>query len=532
MDSETAPGGSWWREGVFYEIYPRSFQDSDGNGIGDLAGITARLDHLGGAPSSLGVDAIWITPFYPSPGRDYGYDVSDYCGVDPLFGTLAEFDALVAAAHARGIRVLVDLVPNHTSDQHPWFVDARSSRQSTKRDWYVWGDPRPNGRPPNNWKSAFRRVGGAWTFDPATAQYYLHHFMREQPDLNWWNPAVREAVHEVMRFWLERGVDGFRIDVAHGIVHDALLRDNRFVWLRRGGRYAHRWDWDRPEVHEVHRGFRRLLDSYGDRVAVGEIDLALPAIARYYGTGGDELHLGLNLHFNRIPWSARGFRRAVEEFDRVLPRDGWPNYGLSNHDRPRHASRFDDGKGAGTARARVAAMMLLTLRGTPFLYYGEELGMMDVPVPPELATDVAGRDPCRTPMQWDGTTNAGFTTGRPWLPVAADAARVNVVAQRDDPSSMLSLYRRLIGARRASPALRRGRYIAMRAPADCFAYRRETSDERVLVALNFSGRPRRLALGAGRADLLCSTDVARHGTRVEGELALGPLEGITVRLRA
>jgi alpha-glucosidase len=526
--------GDWWRHGVVYQIYPRSFQDSNGDGVGDLAGIRSRLDHLAGSPHSLGIDAIWLSPFYPSPMADYGYDVSDYCDVHPMFGTIADFDGLVADAHARGIRVLIDLVPNHTSEQHPWFIEARSSRENPKRDWYVWGDPRPRGRPPNNWRSAFKRVGSAWSFDERTGQYYLHHFLPQQPDLNWWNPQVREAIEGVLRFWLDRGVDGFRIDVAHGIIKDQQLRDNRFVWLRRH-RYGGRWDWDRPEVHEVHRSFRRILDSYGDRMAAGEIDLDLPRLVRYYGTAADELHLGLNLDFNKIPWDPGRFGAAVDQMERLVPADAWPNYALSNHDRSRHATRFDDGTGIGRVRARVAALMLLTLRGTPFLYYGEEIGMSDVPIPRELATDIDGRDPCRTPMQWDGSPNAGFTTGRPWLPLAADVAGSNVDAQREDPASMLSLYREIIAERRRSPALHAGRYRALRrAPRGVLAYLRETKDEAVLVALNFDRRAKMLNDPAlpDRGELAVGTDPGRaRGDLRLRPLELAPTEGLLVRLR-
>jgi alpha-glucosidase len=520
----------WWRAAVFYEIYPRSFQDSTGDGIGDLRGINARLDHL----AWLGIDAIWIAPFYRSPMRDYGYDISDHTDVDPAFGVLADADELLAAARARGIRVIVDYVPNHTSDQHPWFIESRSARTSAKRDWYVWSDPRRDGSPPNNWRSAFPRVGRAWTFDRATEQYYLHHFLPEQPDLNWWNPAVRVAMEEVLRFWLDRGVDGFRIDVAHGLIHDPKLRGNRFRWLRRSSRYANTWDWDRPEVHEVHRGFRTVLDAYRDRVAVGEVDMPLSRLARYYGGGEDELHLALNLPFNKLPYRAAAFAGAVRELERVLPPGAWPNYGLSNHDRSRHATRFAGGSAElGQSRSRAAALMLLTLRGTPFLYYGEELGMTDVPEANAVGGDVDLRDACRTPMQWDATRNAGFTTGRPWLPLARDAVTRNVAAQRDDPASMLSLYRSLIAVRRKTPALLHGDYRPLRAPPDVFAYERATGEERMVVAINFGTRRRRVALGRAEAagELVISTDHTRAGGRLRlADLTLAANEGVLVRI--
>ena len=326
---------SWWREGVFYQIYPRSFQDSNGDGIGDLPGITARLDHLNGREDSLGIDAIWLSPFYRSPMADFGYDVSDYRDVDPTFGTLADFDRLLSEAHRRGIRVIVDLVPNHTSDQHPWFSEARASRANAKRDWYVWADPNRRGGPPNNWIAIFGERRSAWTLDPATGQYYMHHFLPEQPDLNWWNEDVRRAIDDVMRFWLDRGVDGFRVDVAHGLVKDELLRNNPRLFARR----RRKRNWDLDEVHEIHRRWRRVLDEYPDRMAVGEVTTdSLARLVNYYGQD-DELHMPFNFHFLGQPWDPDRFREVVERWERLLPAHAWPDYTLSNHDRPRAASR-------------------------------------------------------------------------------------------------------------------------------------------------------------------------------------------------
>jgi alpha-glucosidase len=513
--------GSWWREGVFYQIYPRSFQDSNGDGIGDLAGVTRRLDHLNdGTPRSLGIQAIWLSPFYRSPMADFGYDVSDYRDVDPIFGTLDDFDRLLDEAHRRGIRVLVDLVPNHTSDQHPWFVESRSSRDNPKRDWYVWADPRRGG-PPNNWRAVFGSAEkrAAWTLDPATGQYYLHHFLPQQPDLNWWNEEVRRAIDDVMRFWLDRGVDGFRIDVAHSLVKDQRLRDNPRLFPKR--RPRHNWELD--EVHEIHRRWRRLLDEYPDRMAVGEVSSRkLSNLVKYYGKG-DELHMPFNFNFLRQPWSAERFRGIVEEWERLLPENAWPDWTLSNHDRSRAATRY------GLHRARVAALMLLTLRGTPFIYYGEEIGMTDVPIPPDRIVDVDGRDPERTPMQWDSTPNAGFTSGRPWLPMAADAQRVNVAAQRDDPMSLLSFYRRVISLRQSSPALRAGSYRTLRAPRGVFAYAREVAGERFVIALNFLGRSQRMPL-VDDALVVLSTSGDRAEERVRGSFEIGPDEGVIARL--
>ena len=513
--------GSWWREGVFYQIYPRSFQDANGDGIGDLAGITRRLDHLNdGTPASLGIDAIWISPFYRSPMADFGYDVSDYQDVDPIFGTLADFDLLLEEAHRRGIRVLVDLVPNHTSDRHPWFVESRSSRDNPKRNWYVWADPRRGG-PPNNWRAVFGAAEkrSAWTLDRVTGQYYLHHFLPQQPDLNWWNEDVRRAMDDVMRFWLDRGVDGFRIDVAHSLVKDQQLRNNPRLFAKRRPRH----NWELEEVHDIHRRWRRVLDEYDDRMAVGEVSSRkLSNLVRYYGND-DELQMPFNFNFLRQPWSAERFRGIVEEWERLLPPHAWPDYTLSNHDRSRAASRY------GPQRARVAALMLLTLRGTPFIYYGEEIGMTDVDVPPERVVDVDGRDPERTPMQWDSTPNAGFTTGSPWLPLAADAQRVNVAAQRDDSGSMFSFYRRLIQLRRGSRALRAGKYRALPAPRGVFAYLREGEGERMVVALNFDDRPKRVAVPVS-ADVAISTAGERAHEKLRGSFELGRDEGLVARL--
>lgn len=549
-------GADWWREGVLYQIYPRSFQDSDGDGIGDLRGIIARLDHLNGRDDSLGVDGIWISPFYPSPMADFGYDVMDHCDVDPVFGTLDDFDELLAAAHERAIRLIIDLVPTHTSDRHPWFLESRSSRANPKRDWYVWADPKPGGAPPNNWRSAFwQRQASAWTLDPTSGQYYLHSFLPEQPDLNWWNPEVRQAFDGILRFWLDRGVDGFRIDVAHAMAHDPELRDNP-DWGLAPGELLTSWtdedaprDQDLPEVHEILRGFRRTLDEYDARVAVGEVYLLDPRrLVGYYGEHEDELHLAFNFSFLRAPWAASAFRAEVKTFERLLPTGAWPDYTLSNHDHPRHVSRYapDGDLAHGRRRARLAALMLLTLRGTPFLYYGEEIGMADAPIPLNRVVDVDGRDPERTPMQWDDGPAGGFTTGKPWLPVSPEATTVNAAAQREDPASMLSLYRRLIGLRRESGALRRGSYRPLDGmPRDVFGYVRAEGDERWLVALNFGSQPVVLdTIGVAEGDtadgatrspatgtLRLSTDPEREvGVPVGRDVLLAADEGVLVAL--
>ena len=535
----------WWREAVFYEIYVRSFQDSNGDGVGDLAGIIQRLDYLNdGTPASLGIDAIWLTPINPSPMFDCGYDVSDYRDVDPVFGSLADLDQLLVEAHRRDIRVIMDLVPNHTSHLHAWFQASRRSHHDPQRDWYIWRDPRPDGGPPNNWVSAFG--GPAWTFDQTTGQYYLHSFLAEQPDLNYCNPEVARAMEDTIRFWLDRGVDGFRVDVIHKLMKDAALRDNppppadAEHPLKHYFGQEHRYDDDQPEVHALLRTWRRLLDAYGGRTMVGEVYLFdLERVAAYHGNGDDELPLAFNFGFLWSPWSAAAFREQVDRMQALLPPAAQPTYVLSSHDAPRYRTRFDDPVW-GTQRARVAAMMLLTLRGTPFLYYGEEIGMADGVVPVERICDPVGkrfpalnRDPERTPMQWNAAPNAGFTTAADsWLPVGSDFATLNVAEQFDDPRSHLSFYRRLIWFRKRATALRRGSYRPVDGPADTFVFWRESAEQRLLVALNFASEPRAIELqGVRNARVEISTDCDRASGPLEGgALQLGPVEGVIVSL--
>jgi alpha-glucosidase len=532
----------WWRHAVFYEIYVRSFQDSNGDGVGDLNGITERLDYLNdGTAHSLGVDALWLTPINPSPMYDFGYDVSDYCAVDPLFGALGDLDRLIAEAHRRDIRIILDLVPNHTSHQHAWFVESRSARTSSKRDWYVWRDPAPGGGPPNNWVSSFG--GPAWTLDPATGQYYLHSFLAEQPDLNYRNPAVAAAIEDVIRFWLERGVDGFRVDVIHKMIKDAELRDNPpcdpddVHPVRDYFGQQHVYDHDRPEVHDVIRAWRRILDSYGDRMMVGEVYLLDPGcVAPYYGAALDELQLAFNFSFLWSPWDAAAFRARVDEIEALLPAGAQPTYVLSSHDAPRHRSRFDGTFGAD--RARVAALMLLTLRGTPFLYYGEEIGMCDGDIPPDRICDPVGkrfpslgRDPARTPMHWDHSPGAGFSRAAdPWLPLAADHVRVNVAQQSGDPASLLSWYRRAIWHRKSSPALLEGAYRPLESPADTFVYLREHASQCLLVALNFGSERRAIALPTGRRGALVLSTVPDRDAAEGVSFEIAGNEGIIVAI--
>ena len=527
----------WWRDGVVYQIYPRSFMAASGDGVGDLEGIRRRLDHL----AWLGVDAIWLSPFYPSPMADFGYDVAEYCEVDPLFGTLADFDRLLADAHAREIRVVLDWVPNHTSDRHPWFVESRASRTSGKRDWYVWADPKADGAPPNNWFSLFG--GSAWELDPGSGQYYLRSFLKEQADLNWRNPELVRAMHDVLRFWLERGVDGFRTDVGHRILKDPQLRDNPVnpdvPEKYRDGfiGHLHLHDENHPDVHPTFRAIRQLLDAYGERMMVGEIGLSDPAeLARYLGRG-DQLHLAFYFPFLHSTWDAAAFRGQVERFEAACPREGWPTWVLSNHDVPRHASRYDHPK-LGDARARVAAMMLLTLRGTPFLYYGEEIGMRNLSIPIDCMQDPLGRtlhpklcrDGERTPMCWDASPGAGFSSAEPWLPAGPQPAGTDVESQRADRGSLLWLYKDLLALRRESPALQRGSYRSLDTPEGVFAYEREAAGEVVRVALNLSESPRKLELGGTAARSLFHTRPGRTPASKGREIELGPCEGLVLAL--
>ena len=457
----------WWETAVVYQIYPRSFCDTSGNGVGDLEGICRHLDHL----SWLGVDAVWLSPFYPSPMADFGYDVSDYCDVDPLFGSLEDFDRLVAEAHRRNLKVLIDWVPNHTSDQHPWFLASRSSASNPQRDWYWWRDDRPNdaggsgppgseGRLPNNWRAAFPGVGltdlpPAWTWDASTGQWYLHLFLAQQPDLNWMTPDVRVAMTDVLRFWLARGVDGFRIDVVHGLGKDPALPDlpPELARIPVSGMN------DQPETHPILAALRRALDGWPDppaRLMVGEVFLPEPSqVITYYGTAEEpELHLAFNFKPLFTRWDAAAWQRRIDEVENLFkPRDAWPTWVLSNHDRPRHRTRY-----GSEARARAAAVLLLTLRGTPFLYAGEELGLEDADVPLGRRLDPGGRDGCRAPIPWDDSPAHGWAGGpEAWLPwpPEADAGRT-MAEERDRPDSVLHLYRGLLALRRHSEALRHG----------------------------------------------------------------------------
>ncbi len=535
---------SWWQKGIIYQIYPRSYQDSNGDGIGDLAGIHQRLDYI----QSLNVDAVWLSPIYPSPMHDFGYDVADYCGVNPIFGSMDDLDALLEDIHARGLKLILDLVPNHSSDEHRWFVESRSSRDNPKRDWYIWRDPAPDGGPPNNWVSFFG--GPAWTYDERTGQYYLHQFVKQQPELNYRHPEVLPAMLDNMRFWLDKGVDGFRVDVIWLMLKDEQLRDEPLNPDWDGthpiGKLQHIYTQNLPGVHDLIKEMRSVLDEYDDRMMVGEIYLPNEDLVKYYGArradgSFDECHLPFNFQLLSVDWDAQTVRDAVDAYEAALPQGAWPNWVLGNHDRHRVASRL------GQAQARVANMLLMTLRGTPTNYYGEEIGMENVPIPPEFIQDppavnqpeiahIVGRDPERTPMQWDTSPHAGFAVAGvvPWLPLAGDYQTRNVQQQEEDPASMLSLYRALTGLRRSEPALAVGDYASVdTGAADVFAYRRTAPGaDSFLIVLNFGEQPHTLNLSgiAAQAALVVATGMSRSGTTPLAKLELGANEGLVFRL--
>jgi alpha-glucosidase len=496
----------WWRSAVVYQIYPRSFADSDGDGVGDLNGIRRRLDHL----AWLGVDAVWLSPIFPSPMADFGYDVSEYCGVDPVFGTLDDLDRLVAEAHARGLRVLLDWVPNHTSDRHPWFLESRRSRTSAKRDWYYWRDAKPGGAPPNDWIAAFRLDQPAWTLDEATGQYYLHCFLPQQPDLNWSNPEVVAAMHGVLRFWLDRGIDGFRVDVVHALGKDPAFPDEEPEW--RG--VPHTASHDHASTHDILRGIRRVVDSYpGDRVLVGEVwTLRARQTALYCGR--DQLHLAFDLpDAVRTPWEAAAWRPYVERLYEDLRKvDSVPAWVLGNHDTPRQRTRF-----GSEARARAAAVLLLTLPGTSFLYAGEELGLEDAVIPAERRVDPGGRDGCRAPIPWTSAPDHGWPAD-PWLPWPPERARRNAEALRADEASILHLYRRLLGLRRSCRALGAGSFRLLSAPDEVLAFERSLADQTFVILINFSDGAVRVPT-RGRVEV--ASDRGAEGGLFDGRLAGG-----------
>ena len=524
--SDEAP--DWWRDAVLYHVYVRSFADSDGDGVGDLPGLTGRLDHL----SWLGVNAIWLSPTSVSPDADFGYDVSDYRRVQPSLGGDVALDALIATAHERGIRVLLDLVPNHTSVEHSWFVEARAGRGAPRRDWYVWADGR-GAAPPNNWLSDFRERGlprSAWTFDPPSGQWYLSSFLPEQVDLNWRNPAVRDEFFDILASWFARGADGVRVDVAHKLVVDDRLRDNPSlhpdddpVSRQRGQRQL--MNAERPELHDILRSWRRLAGSLDPpRLLLGETYVgAVERLAPFYGAG-DELQLALNIPFLRTPLTAAAMRTTVDATLAALPPRAWPLWCGSSHDDGHLASRWC---GGDQALARCALLLLLTLRGTPLLYYGDEIGMTDVEVPANRRRDRGGRrDPARTPMQWSAQPGGGFTRPgvTPWLPLG-DCTRNSVAGQRADPHSTLCLCHDLLAARADRDELRRGEMTWLASPEGVLAWRRGTAHA---IAVNLTDGLVEVSGISGR--VVVATDGGRAGESLPGRTLLAPRSGLLADL--
>ena len=534
----------WWQTAVIYQVYPRSFQDSTGDGVGDLRGIERRLDYL----VELGVTAIWVSPIYPSPMADFGYDVSDYTGIDPLFGTLADFDSLLAAIHARGLKLILDFVPNHTSDQHPWFLASRSSCDDPKRDWYLWRSPGAGGGAPNNWQSNFG--GPAWTYDEGTKQYYCHSFLPQQPDLNWHNPEVRRAMYAALRFWLgrgpeRRGVDGFRMDVLWLLIKDAEFRNNPVNPDYHGGNtlgsVLPKYTANQPETLDIVREMRALLDEYeGDRLLIGEIYLPIAELVKYYGSAADATpekpdlrgaQLPFNFHLILTPWQAPAIAGLIRDYEAALPPGGWPNWVLGNHDQHRLATRI------GAEQARVAAVLILTLRGTPTLYNGDELGLPDAAIAPGDIRDPAelrqpglglGRDPERAPMPWDWSENAGFTSPgvRTWLPLVENWPAYTVQGESEDPRSMLSLYRKLLGLRGGNAALSLGAVGDVLGAGQVLSYTRTSGSEVFRVYLNFGSD--RQTVAVPRTILALTSYLDQQDVEIAGSYSLRPNEAIVL----
>lgn len=528
----------WQDVNGIYQIYPRSFKDTNGDGVGDIAGITEKLDYIKGTPNSLGIDAIWTSPFYRSPMADFGYDISDYYSIDPLFGDLEDFKVFISQAHSRNIKVMVDYVPNHTSDEHPWFVASKSSRENEKRDWYVWRDPKPDGSPPNNWISVFG--GSAWEFDEVSGQYYLHTFLTKQPDLNWDNPAVRKAMMEVLDFWLELGVDGIRADAVRWISKDPAFRDDLPNDLFKTGEdpfnaLIHRYSRYGEHLFKYLKEMAATVEKHPDRIILFEdyIDNHLDLHEQYanFYAVNPSVAAPFNFEGMHIPYKAHEFREYIDDFQKNLTSEQRPFYCFSNHDMPRLATRF------GAKQARLIALLQLTLPGIPVVYYGDELGMHNVAIPPEAVQDPfekqtrlgLGRDPERTPMQWSSEDNAGFTSGTPWLPLADDYKQHNVETEMANPDSSLAMYRALLELRRSS-ALRTGIYNEWQGSNDTvFGYTRQSEYEKLLILLNMS-----------EVETECDHDVAGEviysthefvETSIDEQVILQPHQGVVIRCK-
>lgn len=536
---------SWWKDSVIYQIYPLSFKDTSGNGKGDILGVIESLDYLNdGTKNSLGVDAIWLSPIYESPMVDWGYDVSDYYKIDPLFGSMQDFEKLVEETHKRGMKLIMDFIPNHTSTKHPWFQESRRSKTNSKRDWYIWADPGKDGGPPNNWLSYFG--GPAWSKDERTNQYYMHTFLPDQADLNWRNPEVEEEMKRIMKYWLSKGVDGFRIDAMNHLFEDLDLedeptnpdytpgKDNPYHALK------HTKTRDHDDLFPSINDFCNVLGEERGRMMVGETHIGVPPseLVRFQQACEEELYLPFNFNLISLEWDALAYKNFIDEYEEKLDGKGWPNYVLGNHDQPRVVSRI------GKKQARVAAMLLFTVKGTPFIYYGEELGMENTKIPTEKIMDPwerrvsglgLGRDPERTPMQWNGGEKAGFSETEPWLPVNADYKEVNVEKEFNDPASILSLYRELIWYRKDSEILLHGEYESAESDSrDVFVFVRRKGDEQILIALNFSGQDHEVKtnLENNRARVALTTHLdGTVGNKIDSiGFYLRPNEGVVLEI--
>ena len=526
----------WWKKTAIYQIYPRSFKDSNNDGIGDLQGITSKLNYL----EWLGIQAIWLSPIYKSPMVDFGYDISDYTDIDPIFGTLADFDELIVKAHEKNIKIIMDYVMNHSSDEHIWFKESRTSRDNPKSDWYIWKDPKPDGSPPNNWLAI--AGGSAWSYEEKRKQYFLHSFLPCQPDLNWRNPELKKAMFDVLSFWMDRGVDGFRVDMISWIMKDDQFRDdpvkeedenNESSFILAYEKLDHIYSANRPERFDILKEFRQFLDKYQEKVSIGEVNYFAPLteLVKYYGDLNSPLvDIPGNFRFIFLPWRAKTIKEFIDKFEGMLGDNFWPNYQIGNHDRPRVVSRIGEGQ------ARVAAMLLFTLRGTPFIYNGEELGMHNVEIPLDQLQDPwkepgLNRDPIRTPMQWDETTNAGFTNGNPWLPVASDYTENNVEKEKNDPKSFLNLYKKLLTLRIEHPCLSIGKYGGLNVRNDSvLVFKRINTSSEVIIALNFTNTKQIINNGTFKGKKIILSTYMDREDKVSDKLELRPNEGCILDL--